>query len=178
MDQGSVLPRATRWAVGGVVATYIFLHFQDQIRYSRQTIDELMGARNTRIAVWRYGWAMCAAIWALVAGSGYGTRGTLFGLVLIGAILLTVSTIEERNRIGLACKDEKPHWAALLATLVAGIALSAYATRGSYYLALGSAICGALAITVFALWIPTLRAWRDVRKTTTAAKQQRIAPGS
>lgn len=161
----SPLPWATQWAVSIVIASYVFLHFQDQIRYSRQTVDEIRGWQNTGIAALRYGWTLCAASWALCCGTGLGDLSTLLVLVFGGGLLLTASIVAERKRNKVkGWREDWPHWAAPTLAILVGTALSIWATTGPDYAPLASAAGGALAITMFALITPTLTSWRDAKR--------------
>jgi hypothetical protein len=160
----SHLMKATKWAIGVVIASYLFFHFQEEIRYSRQTIDELKGWLNTTAALFSYGWALCVAVWALLAAVGTFRTALLLVLVLFGSILFFASTFLERKRSELQWPQEWLHWLIPVAAFVVGIVFSLLATHGTYYWAVGSAIGGAAAITLFALCIPTLQTWLNAYK--------------
>ena len=161
----SALPTATKWAVGIVIAWYVFSHFVEETRYSRQTIDEIRGRQNIAIAVLRYSWTAIAATWVLLAAVGSFPWLVLGGLVLIGSVLLFLSTLRERRRSGLCPKQEPLHWLLPVAALVTGTVLTVTSKAGSYYATLLSSLGGAAAVTLFALSIPTLRAWRDAKES-------------
>jgi hypothetical protein len=155
----SHLMKATKWAIGVVIASYLFFHFQEEIRYSRQTIDELKGWLNTKVALLSYGWALCVAVWAMLAAVGTFRTALLVVFVILGSILFFASTFLERKRNELRWPKKRLHWFIPVAAFVGGIVFSFLATCGTYYWALGSAIGGAAAITLFALCIPTLQTW-------------------
>ena len=174
------LPGWTRFVLGGVAAVFYFLQLQGQVRYSRQTMDELNGTENQQGAFLRYVWVTMASVWAFIIGSGLARSCPWSVLVyVIGAIgvyaLFRGTYFQRRRRSAIESQEpddgDAPKWLDWVGSTVAliiGAALTIFATVGGpnshYAVGLGVVLIGAISLTALGFLSPTVSLFRNHKK--------------
>ena len=178
------LPHWARYALGATVAIFYFLQLQGQVRYSRQTMDELSGRANRWGALIRYVWVVMATLWAYLVGSGVGRSSVgsacvyIVGAVGLGALFLgtgiqrhTKRKVESQGGDSRAGDDAARwvDWIGCGVALTVGIALTVLHERdtgpwSTYGGSLSLALAGALALTALGFLSPTMALLRNSQK--------------
>jgi len=167
------LPSAAHWALASAVAVFFYLQLLSQVRYGRQSMDELTGDKNTTVAFLRYVWVCCAAAWILVVGSGVFVdqpRALLtWGLAIFATVALFGATAVERKEKKIKPTDDKVQWIGPTAAIATGLVISYLATtcddgeHGDAY-AIVLVLVEATLLTLLAVMTPSLNLFRTVRR--------------
>lgn len=149
------LPGRAHAALALVVAAFVFLQLFNQVRYTRQTMDEVDGARL--LGPFEHVWVLAAAAWVFLLG-WRGGSGCLIWLVgALGIACLAIAVI---------LRAEKLELKRLRRTLIPPCAVGVTLTVVSSFSPTGSpvdiycALIAAGALTIVAVISPTL----DMRK--------------
>lgn len=167
------VPAAANWALASAVAAFFYLQLLSQVRYTRQSMDELAGHGNAIVAILRYLWVCGASTWVLLVGSGAFVDRPRALLIWVSAAIATLAliaaTIIDRKRKGIERGKDRVQWIGPLAAVVTGILISYLATRGdeaghgtTYAICL--VLAEATLLTILAVMSPTLNLYRTVRR--------------
>jgi hypothetical protein len=181
-DEATV-PVAARWALAASVAVFFYIQLLSQVRYTRQTMDELAGNENRLGGALRYVWVYGVALWVLLVGSGRFVDGWRAFLVWMVAAVAAVSLIvgtwmharqgramrkQQAARRSSDDRREFEPWLGPILALGTGSVLTflsmhsdAHGDGPAYSLSL--VLIGAALLTLLAVLSPTLNLRRNVR---------------
>ncbi len=169
------LPGAAVWSLASAVAVFIYIQLLGQVRYTRQSMDEISGKGVRSIAFLRYCWVLGASGWVLLIGSGdfqEGKRAVLaWSIGAASLAALAYAACREikaaKNAPGDAGDASQIRWAGPIVALATGTIITLLATIGDAHGQLYSltlAIGAAATLTMLATLSPTLHLARTVRR--------------
>lgn len=180
------LPDSVEWSLTAAVSVFFFLQLLGQVRYTRQTIDELAGRSNKLGGALKYAWVLLASLWVLLLGSGRFVDGCaafiLWIITALGILVLTAGTGLQRHRRKIKPGEQKMQWLGPALALLTGVVFTSMSTFGNgqrhdfpYSFALS--LAAAALLTCLAAISPSLNVLRNVRRfeegaSTEAAGQE------
>lgn len=172
-DASPPMPTEGKWAVAGTVGVFIFLQLLGQVRYTRQTLDELDSPGSASAGVLRYIWVVSATAWSVIVASGElvdGARSCLVVIVaLIGVVSLVAGTHKQRSAKDVKVFDELSQWfgvvlAIVCATVLTYLSGSLDEAGRDYVDSLAISVLAAILLTLFAALSPTLLVRRNLKR--------------
>lgn len=169
----TTVPDEARWSLAASVAVFFYLQLLGQVRYTRQTIDELVGWENMVGGALRYVWVLSASAWVLLVGSDRFVDGCrvkiVWALAIIAILGLGAGTFIQRRVKGLSARREPIQWIGPLLALLVGSVLSYLSTTADEHghgiaYSLNLVLIAAAVLTGLAILSPTLNVYRTARR--------------
>lgn len=167
------MPSSVEWSLAAAVAVFFFLQLLGQVRYTRQTIDDLVGWPNQLGAILRYAWVLSASIWILLLGSGRFVDGCGAAIHWIvagcGIVALSAGTVLQRRERGIGRGEQKMQWLGPLLAFSAGLVFTTTSNfieghTHNFPVSFALALSTAGLLTILAAISPTLNVVRNVRR--------------
>ena len=167
------MPLEGKWALAGTVGMFIFLQLLAQVRYSRQTMDELDGRDNERGGALRYVWVFSATTWSVLVASGELVDGiphrVVVGVASVGVVSLVLGTHMQRSAKKVKPFEKLRDWTGAAFALLCALVLTWLSgvrdeIGGDYVDSLAISVLGATLLTLFSALSPTFLIRRNLRK--------------
>lgn len=169
-DQPVQLPSWSRWLLGTMFGLFFFIQLQGQIRYARQTVDELYGNENMIGAGLKYIWALATSAWIVLLASGEGNSGEaaiLLNFLLGGGVLALAAGTAAYARSRKKLQRETPilAWVGTAIAVITGILLTVVSRMvSSYTVSFLCAVVAACILTAYSVVLPSIGMFRNRRE--------------
>lgn len=178
---------AARWSLAATVAGFFLVQLMGQVRYSRQTVDELYGWENRLGGILRYVWVTGATVFVLLVGSSSlrDRPGVwLVGVVgLVAVLALAVGVVLQRRVKKVSAGSELQQWIGTAAAFACFVIIWILASRsdewydgGLFNLCVVVAAAGVL--TLFGLAGPSLSHQKTIAKYRERAANHQPTSGN